>query len=227
MKRSVKLTLALIAISAAGLSAQEIRPRAIRPGAVGGVGAFGGAQVAPAPAPARMGGVERILRMKDELKLTAAQVSQLEAIRKEQVTKRQQEATARIELESRIAAGLATREETREQLAARRDKILDEAEATQDRIEKILTEEQRDRLREQRLQRARALVRSQGFGRGGMMGPGFAPRRQQFGPGRGFEQGMRFQGVPQGRIRFYFEPRGPEFRRDQEMRMLPRRRGEL
>jgi Spy/CpxP family protein refolding chaperone len=206
MKGSVNISLVLLALTAASVNAQEIRARTVRPAGVGGFGQ-GGAVFA---APTRVGGVERILRMKEQLKLTDAQVSQLDAIRKEQVAKRQQEATARIELDSRIAAGLAKREETRDELRDRVEKLRDESEKTQERVNKILTEEQRDKLRDERLDMARrSVVEARAFGRGGMV-PRFRERR-----------------MPQGGARFYFEPRGRRDFGPSEIRVLPRRRGEF
>ena len=155
MKRSVKLMLALLAVSAASVHAQDVRARVMRP-AQGRGGDLRAATVYGAPM--RRGGVESILRMKDELKLTDAQVSQLEAIRKEEVARRQEEARTRIDLESRIAAGLARPDNSRDQIVDRWSKAREEDEKSLERIEKILTEEQRDQLREERIQRVRGAM---------------------------------------------------------------------
>lgn len=207
MKRSVKVMLALTAVLAASVHAQEARVR-VAPRGFGGE--LRAATVYAGPM-ARMNSVERILRLKEELKLTDAQVSQLESIRKELVAKRQDEARARIDLESRIAAGLTERRETRDDIEERVKKLRDEAEKNRERIEKILTEEQRDKLRDERIERARTLIRPRSFaprGEARMMPGG---RMRQIAP-RGFVQ-------PGGR--FYFEPRGV---RPGEMRVLPRYR---
>ena len=60
-----------------------------------------------------VGGVESMLRMRAELKLSDAQVNQLEALRKEIVAQRQNEARDMIDLRSRMEAGQLDREEAR------------------------------------------------------------------------------------------------------------------
>jgi Spy/CpxP family protein refolding chaperone len=92
------------------------------------------------------GGIEGILRRKDELKLTDQQAARLETIRREGVARRQAEARALIDLSSRQAAGLIERSEYRDEM----DKIDAErrtAERTvRSRLEQILTEDQRAQM---------------------------------------------------------------------------------
>ena len=129
------------------------------------------------------GGVEGVLRMREQLKLSDAQVNQLEALRKEIVAQRQNEARDMIDLQSRAEAGILEREEARKQLDARRDAIRESMKQRKEKLEKILTEEQRTELRHlQRDQADRAHMR--------------APRRE------GFDRGRQFREPPRGRYRW-------------------------
>jgi Spy/CpxP family protein refolding chaperone len=128
------------------------------------------------------GGVESVLRMREELKLSAAQVNQLEALRKEIVAQRQNEARDMIDLQSRIAAGNIDRDEARKQMEGRRDAIRTTMEQRRDRMEKILTAEQREQVLRGQLRAERMRMRAPG-GRGGF-GPGMG--RRGFAP-RGFD----------------------------------------
>lgn len=92
------------------------------------------------------GGVEQVLRLREELNLTAAQVQQLEDIRKEQVQAQQEI----IELQSRLATGQPDEaEQTR--LRDRLQQLRTSARDSREGIERILTEEQREQLRSRRL----------------------------------------------------------------------------
>jgi Spy/CpxP family protein refolding chaperone len=134
----------------------------------------------------RMLNVEAALRLKDELKLSAAQQTQLEELRKEIVTERQNQARDHIDLQSRVAAGLITREDVHKQFEGRRDALRQTMEQRSERISKILSEEQQEQLRretrERMWQRMHDRRGGRGFGPGrrgpGLMGPG--------GPGFGF-----------------------------------------
>lgn len=133
----------------------------------------------------RMGGVETALRLKDELKLSAAQQTQLEALRKELVAERQNHVRDQIDLQSKLAAGLITREDMRKQLDGRRDALRQAMEQRQDRISKILSQEQHDQLRREVRQRMPRMYDRRG-GRG--FGPGDRGRgfmRPAFGGGFG------------------------------------------
>jgi len=134
----------------------------------------------------RMFSPEIALRMKSELKLSDAQVSQLEALRKEIVAERQERAREMIDIESRVAAGLISREDVRKQFENKRDGMKDKLKDRQDRLGKVLTPEQQEQL--QRSMRHGAMHRMQGR-RGGMRGPGwngFGPG--MMGPGRGWNE---------------------------------------
>jgi hypothetical protein len=156
MKRSGRIALLFLAVLAAAVHGQDI-PRPARPRVV-----------VPTPEPARVyavpgvaplapgygfGSVEAILREKDELKLTDQQVAQLETIRKEEVARRQAESREQIDLESRYQAGLLDRTAWRDEMEKRSDARTAAARSVRDRIEKLLTDEQRDQLDERRFRR--------------------------------------------------------------------------
>jgi Spy/CpxP family protein refolding chaperone len=121
------------------------------------------------------GGVESMLRMRESLKLSDAQVNQLEALRKEIVAQRQNQARDMIDLQSRIAAGQLDREAARKQMEARRETMRTTMEQRRERLDKILTAEQREQV-------LRAELRAERM-RGPRGRPGFAPR----GRGRDFD----------------------------------------
>ena len=132
------------------------------------------------------GGVEGVLRMRQELKLSDAQVSQLEALRKEIVAQRQNEARDMIDLRSRAEAGNLDREEARKQFESRRDAMRETMKQRKEKLEKILTEDQRTELRHlqrERMDRAHMRERgARGFDRG--------------------DRGNRFREPPRGRYRW-------------------------
>ena len=114
-----------------------------------------------------VGGVEAALRMRSELKLSSAQINQLEALRKEIVAQRQNEARDMIDLRSRAEAGNLDRDEARKQLEARRDALRESMKQRHEQFDKILTEEQRTELRHlQRDEADRAHMRDQRRPRG-------------------------------------------------------------
>ena len=113
--------------------------------------------------------------MRESLKLTDAQVNQLEALRKEIVAQRQNEARDMIDLQSRIAAGQIDREAARKQMEARRETMRTTMEQRRERVDKILTAEQREQVLRSQLRAERM--------RGQRGRPGFAPR----GRGRDFD----------------------------------------
>ena len=90
--------------------------------------------------------VETALRMREDLKLSGAQVAQLESLRKEIVAQRQKEAVEMIDLRSRIAAGNVPGDEMRKQFEGRREQLEKTATARREQFERILTEEQRAQL---------------------------------------------------------------------------------
>ncbi|HET9440814.1 MAG TPA: Spy/CpxP family protein refolding chaperone [Longimicrobiales bacterium] len=113
-------------------------------------------------------GVEAALRMREELKLSGAQVAQLESLRKEIVAQRQNAAREMIDLRSRVDAGNIDPAEARKQMATRRDAMRETMRQRGERLEKILTAEQREQMgRMQRMQPRRGALprgRAPGFG---------------------------------------------------------------
>ncbi len=150
------------------------------------------------------GSVEQALRLRDTLQLTDDQVAQLQALRQEAVADRQAAMDNRIDAQSRFRAGDLTRDEFREEAAARHEEARSGAEARQERFSGILTEEQGEQLATAR-RRAFRMGRhggrpGGGEGRGyrgwGPAGPG-----RGYGPGRGWRGSDRWMG-----------PGGPPFR---------------
>ena len=90
--------------------------------------------------------VESALRMREELKLTPAQVTQLQNLRRELVAQRQKESSDMIDLQSRIAAGDVERDEMRTYFEGRRDQMEATMKQRKEQFDKILTVEQRGEL---------------------------------------------------------------------------------
>jgi hypothetical protein len=104
--------------------------------------------------------VEQILRQKSELKLTDAQVNQLEALRREDVTRRQNYMRDLIDLESRGAAGQLSPEEMRRQSRDLSNNAEDSAARLRAEVDRILTSEQHSQLEELRGARFGRVVRA-------------------------------------------------------------------
>jgi Spy/CpxP family protein refolding chaperone len=157
MKSFVGKTVLLLILSGAAAAQAQEPPRAPRPPAVPAP-----ARVEAWPVPAHPGvivgvgiaNVEAVLRQKEELELTPQQVAQLETIRREEVTRRQNESREHIDLESRYQAGMLDRDAWRDEMEKRSDARTIAARSVRDRIETILTVEQRDKLEERRYRRA-------------------------------------------------------------------------
>lgn len=131
---------ALITVVAAPAEAQRRNARPMR--SIDNMGHFGQ--------------VETALRLREELKLTPAQISQLQNLRRESVAQRQKEAAEMIELRSRIAAGDVPAEEMHNQFAARREQTEAATKQLREQFEKILTEDQRGQLNRQQMNTRRA-----------------------------------------------------------------------
>lgn len=131
MKRSLAAgILPLVLVGAAGAHAQEV-PRTAQVYRMGGF---------------VQGPVERVLRLRAALELTESQTSQLEAIRKEDVTRRQTFSRDRIDLQSRAAAGQITHEESRAEMRKLRQASESSESSVRERIDRILTDQQRRQL---------------------------------------------------------------------------------
>jgi hypothetical protein len=90
------------------------------------------------------GGVERVMRLRNELRLNEAQIGQLEEIRRQQLQRSQE----LLDLRSRLAAGQIDEEVARSQIEERNTALRKNAEELRSRVDGILTQEQRDLLRE-------------------------------------------------------------------------------
>lgn len=141
--------------------------------------------------------VEAIMQMRDRLELTEAQLADLDAIRREEVQRRSAAWAEMAEMRSRLAAGQIRRSEMMAFLEDRRDADVGLAEARRERIDAILTEDQRASLTEMR-GRARAFARGRLDARRGRRGGiGLAPRGFRGGRGGFAPDGP---GIP-GRMR--------------------------
>ena len=125
----------------------------------------------------RQPAVETIMQMRDRLELTDDQIAQLDVIRAETVQRRSAEAAELAELRSQLAAGQIERSDVMAFMEERRDANAGVVEQRQERIDAILTDAQRESLREMR-GRAGAFVQGRMGMRGG--GPGFGRGGRQF-----------------------------------------------
>lgn len=149
--------------------------------------------------------VEAVIRMRERLELTEAQIVDLDAIRRESVARRSAGSAELAELRSQRAAGLIERSEVMAFLEERRVADREYAAERQQRVEAILDGAQLESVQELR-QRGRAFARGRmGPRRGGRPGfrgirpgvrggrPGF--RRPRRGPPR-LSGGGFWRGVP-------------------------------
>lgn len=191
-----------VAILAMALTVAPVGAQAPRRGAMGpGMGRGG------PPADAGAPGVEGIMRMRDRLELTETQVQQLEQIRREAVERRNAHRSQMDELRSRVRAGEADAAELQEQMEAHRAMSQEMRQAQRERVDAILTEDQRSQLQQMR-DRAQAFMMGRRSalrgGRQGMDGrrPGMRPGMRGdrgmrgFWPGAGMGRGRGFRGVP-------------------------------
>ncbi|GMV03748.1 MAG: hypothetical protein AMXMBFR53_00300 [Gemmatimonadota bacterium] len=206
MKRTMggaALLAAVMAVAPLNLDAQ-MGPRGQRGQAMGPRGA----------------GVEMILRQRERLELTDAQVSQLDQLRQEAVQRRTAHQAQVAELRSKVAAGQLEAAAFREQVQSMWEGAEGVRTQQQERVEGILTDAQRQSLQQWGAQaRAFRMGRQSALrGQRGMMpgagirgGRAMAPRA---GVQRGFAPGMRQRWAPgaQGRIGFRRGPgEGPGF----------------
>ena len=92
--------------------------------------------------------VERVIRLADELELTAAQREQLESIRVELLETRTGRAVQQMEMLSKIQAGIREPEAIRAAAREFAEQARENLGGMRDRYEAILTEEQREELRQ-------------------------------------------------------------------------------
>jgi hypothetical protein len=147
--------------------------------------------------PARGGGVEAIMQMRDRLELTEGQIAELEEIRRETVARRSAEMADMAEMRSRLRAGEIRRSELMAFMEDRRDANAGVADEHRARVDAVLSEEQLAAVQEMRT-RARDGVRGR---QGVRRGP-----RGGFRPGAGPGARVPRDGVGQGGLGF--EPGG-------------------
>ena len=122
------------------------------------------------------GGVESIMRLRESLELTEDQVSQLEAIRRENVQRRTAEMAQTTEIQSQYAAGLIRRSDVMAATEDRQDASQDQQGQQRERLQSILTEAQQESLNGLRRQN-RASAGGRGSGARRQAGPGFGSGR--------------------------------------------------
>lgn len=139
----------------------------------------------------RVAGVERVLRLREQLELSEAQIEELDAIRREGVQRQAAQQAERAELESRLRAGQIERVELRDPTEARRESRIEEAAAQTERVDVVLTDAQRESLDQLGVRRRAFVTARASARRGGRLGirPG----------GRGFEGSQRRPGMRGGR----------------------------
>lgn len=117
-------------------------------------------------------GPELILRLREQLNLTEAQVSRLEALRQESVNRQRDRMAEMLDLRSRVQAGQVTREQMQERIRARAEAAQAEGQAPGERVRAVLTDQQRLQLAELQVQQLRRQVQMQQRGRPGIRGGG-------------------------------------------------------
>lgn len=133
MKQAMRKALVVTALTAAGASGATAQDQPGEP-------------VRPPTTPA----VERIIRMREQLVLTEAQIADLDAIRRESVARRSAAAAELAELRSQLTAGLIERSDVSAFLEQRRDEDRRYSAEKQERVASILDEAQLESLRELR-----------------------------------------------------------------------------
>jgi len=129
-------------------------------------------------------GVERAMRLADELGLSDAQRGELEVLRLQQLEDQTSAAVRMLELGSEVRAGIREPEALRQEMEALREARQSGAAGVRDQLQQVLTEEQIQELQE--------LSRPGRGGRAGFRGRGMQQGRRNFqglrGRGRGRSQ---------------------------------------
>lgn len=126
-------------------------------------------------------GVERLMGAREYPELTDNQIGELEELRVAGVEWRKQRANEMIELRSQVQAGLLDRDAAREQMVSHREEMRSFAEQRREFVSGILTDEQKEQIRE-----ARGAMRHEGFCDGAGFGGHFGHLHRGFGPGFSF-----------------------------------------
>lgn len=143
-------------------------------------------------------GPEMILRLREQLNLTEAQVSRLEALRQESVSRQRERMAEMLDLRSRMQAGQVTREQMQERMRARAEAAPAAGQAPGERVRAVLTDQQRLQLAELQVQQLRRQVQMQGRGRQGIRGGTgreTAPGQRRMVPGMRMVQPGRAPGL--------------------------------
>lgn len=117
---------------------------------------------------------EAMLRMREQLGLTEAQVARLEALRQETVAAQRSRMAATLDIQSQVRAGQITPEQARERMQAQAPAASQQP--VGERVRSVLTDQQRLRLAEQQVEQMRRQLQArQGRGmqrgdRGAMRG---------------------------------------------------------
>lgn len=183
--------LALAVTLAAPLAAQQ--PPQGRPGQPPEAAARRQAMVRGQPPRMQAGpSPEMVLRLREQLSLTDAQVSRLEALRQEGVAARRERMGEMLDLRSQLEAGRITREQLQERARARAETAQGPAQGPGERVRAVLNDQQRVRLAELQVERMQRQMRAQrgarqappriGAGRG--VGPAPRPMIRRQAPGR-------------------------------------------
>lgn len=160
---------------------------------------------------------EALLRMRQELGLTEAQVTRLEALRREGLAARRDQMAEMMDLRSQLQAGQITREQLRERVQARAEARRAAADQRPvDRAREVLTEQQRLRLAERQVDQMRRQMQGREMRQRPLLGQG--------------RPGVAGRGPRPGAVRPEIRERIIERMRQRDLppRMAPRRpRGEI
>lgn len=161
------------------------------------------------------GGIEMIMRARERLELTDQQFEQLDALRREALEWRTANAARMQAMRSELEAGLIERSDLMRAMEEHRDASQGIREGHRERVESILTEDQREKVRAANMRRAfrsgeergmRGRAQRGGNGQPGMRGgrgmrgnsPGGQPALGRRGPRGGPPMRGRVSGEPNG-----------------------------
>ena len=114
--------------------------------------------------------VEQVLRLRREIGLNEEQVSRLEVIRKDVVEERSGRLATLLDRRSQLAAGDITPDDFRNEMERERAELQQRAGAYRDRLNAVLTEPQRQQLRDLQIRQLEGRIRALEGSRGGRFG---------------------------------------------------------
>lgn len=171
--RNIAVLGLMVAVAAPLLAQQPPQPRPGQPEAVARRQAMVRAQMPRAqagPTP------EMVLRLREQLSLTEAQVGRLEALRREGVNARRERMAEMLDLRSQVEAGRITREELQAQVRSRAEAARATPPNAGERVREVLTDQQRVRLAELQVERMQRALQAQRRGPGRIGAPGARPQ---------------------------------------------------